>query len=242
MSVLLEDCNLITVCVGRWDSLLRVLPSWKHLFPTERIFVSIAPWELDKIPDEAYELNLIEVQHGRFSLGLWLNKAYEASLEAPAGFTWKLDVDMVLANPMELESKTRRVAPDEFILAYAVPGIVNDKPWDDRFRGRTGTVGFHTPALGEVGGYECRLHNWGLDDMVLYREWIALGWKPIVVDAFNHMQHDDFTRTKNYEIKNLRDSIDYNRKEMARFEEMSKIDPNGREKFWRDIGHRRIEP
>jgi len=225
---MLDDCNLITACVGRWDSFLRVLPTWQRSFLPERMFVAVAPW--DHMPKEAQGLNLVEVQHGQFSLGLWLNKAYEASLEAQSGFTWKIDVDMVLEDPGALEFHTHSAESDEFVLACEVPGIGNDKPWDQRVMGMTGTVGFPTEVLGMVGGYEARLHNWGLDDVVLYREWIELGMTPRVVDAFLHVQHDDRTRTQNYEVKDLRMSIGHNRKEMAR------LDPTGREEFWRPIG------
>jgi hypothetical protein len=229
---MLEDCNLITACVGRWDSFLRVLPTWQRSFLPERMFVATATW--DQIPKEVQGLNLVEVQHGQFSLGLWLNKAYEASLEAQSGFTWKIDVDMVLEDPGVLEFNTRSAESDEFVLACEVPGIGNDKPWDQGVMGMTGTVGFPTEALGMVGGYEARLHNWGLDDVVLYREWIEMGMSPRVANAFSHVQHDDRTRTRNYEIKDLHVSIGHNRKELAR------LDPAGREEFWRLVGHRVI--
>ena len=200
--------------------------------PVERMFIAVAPW--DSAPNDLRGPNLVEVQHDQFSLGLWLNKAWEASLGVQSGFTWKIDVDMVLEDPGAFEFHTKSAESDEFVLACEVPGVGNDKPWDSRVMGMTGTVGFPTEVLGMVGGYEARLHNWGLDDVVLYREWIELGMSPRVANAFSHIQHDDRTRTQNYEIKNLHMSIGHNRAELA------KLDPHGRESFWRAVGHRVI--
>lgn len=229
---MLEECNVICACVNRWDCLEASARSWSRAFLPERTFVATAPWS--RPPVVAPSFNYVEVEHNRFSLGLWLDKAYEASLLDEATFTWKLDADMAIENPVLLEEATLGAKDDEFLIACEIPGIWDEKPWDDRFMGLTGTVGLPTHVIGEVGGWECRIHNWGLDDVVMYRELMAMGMRPKVVQAFSHRWHGPAIRTQNYEIKDLGKSIEHNRKVLAG------LDPAGRNDFWKEVKYRII--
>lgn len=211
---LIPSLNIIAICVGRWDSLAKCLPSWLSIVPKERIFISTAPWD-DKRPT-SYDrsINWVEVDSQRFSQPVWTNKAYEASLSVPSEWTLKIDTDITienhdrLLNLMRVHSRLDKVA----FVPCNVEGVISTIEVRDRSRGTCcGTCLFKTPLLSMIGGYDPRLKNWSTDDILVYREWKKNKVKFIgCPDVFRHEKHGDDVRFMNYAVKSWQVSLALN--------------------------------
>jgi glycosyltransferase involved in cell wall biosynthesis len=192
--------SIVTICVRRWDYLLRSLPGWRALPGRKNIFV--VTYAFDDIPRAGLEQEHVVVIDSRpFHLTKARNTGARAAKQTDGpDYLLFIDADIVMADG-PLFVKPLEAGPDCVLDApHAIldlrPSLGGQRDPERTVRGLRGTHFVKPELFFKINGYNQQMKGWGYEDLDLFGRYARASGNVAYYDrsALRHQVHSDMVR------------------------------------------------